>query len=169
LFSFHLPPFTSLGHPFKFYVSFHVIGVSMMLPSMKSIGKPKEENHLKYQFKYHFTMHFWDGRTIQFIMYISLCVISIEKDDLVCHLYFEILVYKLYIFSLVALNQVVKHQLGCNDPLKAPTSYVVHYKLLRVQGLHTFIEKVGHCLKDIGAWRILKCLMLMFLMCPKKC
>jgi len=35
-------------------------------------------------------------------MYISFCVISSEKDDLVCHLYFEILVYKLYIFSLVA-------------------------------------------------------------------
>jgi len=102
-------------------------------------------------------------------MYISFCVISSEKDDLVCHLYFEILVYKLYIFSLVAFNQVVKHQLGWNDPLKVPTSYVVHYTLLRVQGLHTFIERVGHCLKDIGAWRILKWFMLMFLMCPKKC
>jgi hypothetical protein len=102
-------------------------------------------------------------------MYVSLCVISSQKDDLVCHLYFEILVYKLCIFSLVAFNQVVKHQLGWNDSLKAPTSYVVHYKLLKVQGLHTFIERVGHCLKDIEAWRILKWLMLMFLMCPKQC
>jgi hypothetical protein len=67
-------------------------------------------------------MHFCDGRTDQFVMYVSLCVISCEKDDLICHLYFEILVYKLYIFSLVAFNQVVKHQLGWNDAFRAPTS-----------------------------------------------
>jgi len=47
-----------------------------------------------------------------------------------CHLHLQI-VCRLHISSRLAFNQVVKHQLGWNDLVKALISHVVPYKVLK--------------------------------------
>lgn len=70
-----------------------------------------------------------------------------ELGGSLCHLHLQI-VCRLHISSLLAFNQVVKHQLGWNDLLKALISHVVPCKILKGQSLHTFVEVIGYWLKD---------------------
>ncbi len=64
-----------------------------------------------------------------------------------CHLHMQI-VCRLHISSLLAFNQVFKHQLALNDLVKAFISHVVPCKILKRQSLHTFVEMIGYWLKD---------------------
>jgi hypothetical protein len=49
------------------------------------------------------------------------------------HLHLQML-YRLRIFSLLVLNQVVKHQFGWNDTMKVLIDHMVHYKPSKCQG-----------------------------------
>jgi hypothetical protein len=70
-----------------------------------------------------------------------------ELGGSLCHLHLQI-VCRLHIYSLIAFNQVVKHQLGWNDLVKALISHVVPCKILKGQSLNTFVEMIGYWLKD---------------------
>jgi hypothetical protein len=58
------------------------------------------------------------------------------------------IVCRLHISSLLAFNQVLKHQLAWNDLVKPFISHVVPCKILKGQSLHTFVEMIGYWLKD---------------------
>ncbi len=55
------------------------------------------------------------------------------------------MVCKIYIFSLVTLNKLMKECLSWDDVSKAPPRHHVHCKVLRGVGMHTYTSNVRYC------------------------